>query len=196
MTEGFRDPVEIDSVEDTAGWIMNTDLLLDRTGRVHLLYFKRTIQYAFLRDRFFPGRPMTDEIVHVVIDRGRVVARQIVHTQSAEPLSADSSATRPALCARLHQLADGRLVAVYTVSEPTAKDGNGSLDLLVRRLDTAGAAVYEPSRVPLARPVFSEWAFFTNTPRGGSAPDGQLDLLGGHVAGNKMTLCHVSLRIE
>ena len=56
-------------------------------------------------------------------------------------------------------------------------------------------AAGEPVRVPLDAPIFSEWAFFTNTPRGGSAPDDELDLFGGSNDANTMTLRHVRLAI-
>ena len=52
----FSIPIEVDSVETTAGNILNLDLHIDQRGFAHLLYLRQAHQYAFIRDRYFPGR--------------------------------------------------------------------------------------------------------------------------------------------
>ena len=58
----FAVPIEIDSVEKTGGHISNFDLYIDPAGAAHLLYLKRPHQYAFIRDKYFPGRPVVPVI--------------------------------------------------------------------------------------------------------------------------------------
>lgn len=72
---GFREPIEIDTVDDTGGNLLNLDLYVDAQGRAHLLYLKKPYQYAFMRDRYFPGEAMTVSLEYVVIDDGKVINR-------------------------------------------------------------------------------------------------------------------------
>jgi len=71
----FSVPIEIDTVEETCGHINNLDLYIDKAGAAHLLYLKRPHQYAFIRDKYFPGEDMTAELEYVVVKAGKVVSR-------------------------------------------------------------------------------------------------------------------------
>ncbi len=51
----FTAPIEIDTVEKTAGHIQNLDLYIDGEGATHLLYLKRPHHYSFIRDKYFPA---------------------------------------------------------------------------------------------------------------------------------------------
>ena len=75
-TTGFAEPVEIDTVEKTCGHIRNLDMHIDATGAAHLLYTKQPHQYAFIRDKYFPGQPMTISLEYVVIKEGRVISKK------------------------------------------------------------------------------------------------------------------------
>jgi hypothetical protein len=168
--EGFREPLEVDSVEDTGGWMFNLDMLLDAQDRVHLLWVRRTFDHGFLRDKFFPGRPNIEEVRHAVIENGRITARE---TLLSRELSDEATARRRVTEGRLHQLPDGRLVAVLAVEADRREDSA----LYLQELDPRGRSSAAPVPLQLDGEPFTG-RFFTNTPRGGSAPSHGLDLLG------------------
>ena len=68
-------PVEIDTVEETCGHILNLDLHIDDAGAAHVLYIKKLVQYDFIRDAYFPDRPMRTSLEYAVIKDGRVRLR-------------------------------------------------------------------------------------------------------------------------
>ncbi len=192
VANGFGRPLELDSVEDTAGAMRNLDLLLDRAGRAHVLYFKQNIQYDFIRDRFFPGQAITASIEHVVIEGGRVVRREALLTKT----SADGSSARRGFrgFGRLHELADGRMLALITLQGAASAAEPGVMT--IRQVEPTGSLNAEPTRVRISGRAFAGQPFFTNTPRGGSAPGSHVDLLGAEGDDDTMTLRYVSLEIQ
>ena len=72
----FAEPIEIDTVEKTAGHISNLDLHVDAQGVAHLLFLKRPHQYKFIRDAYFPSQPMTIHLEYMQVKAGRVVSRR------------------------------------------------------------------------------------------------------------------------
>lgn len=183
---GFRPPLEIDSAEDTGGWILNLDLLLDAQKRVHLLWVRRTFDYDFLRDRFFPEQPNIESVMHAVIEQGRVTSREELMRRELPAGGADN---RRHTSGRLHELPDGRLVAV--LAAPGAPGGAG---LFLQELDPHGKASAAAVRLALTRPA-PTGMFFTNTPRGGSQPDNKLDLLASETNGDQITLRYLQVHI-
>lgn len=168
VAKGFREPILVESIADRPGHLRNLDLLVDEAGDVHVLYRKQVFQYGFLRDEFFPGEPMEASIGYARIRDGKVLLKTDVVTGLMEPdLSLKGGVGEPTW-GRLHQLADGAIVAIYSLW----KDGEKST--WIARIDEEGKAV-EPVKVPLEHPVGS--VFFTNTMRGGSEPGNRIDLL-------------------
>lgn len=185
--EGFREAVEIDSVEDTAGWMFNLDLLVDGQDRAHLLWVRRTFDHGFIRDRFFPGQPNIESVRHAVVERGRVIAWE---TLLSRELSDEETGRRRPTTGRLHQLPDGRMVAVLVAEEP----GGGDSALFLQEIDPGGRSSPAPVRVALARPPPTGW-FFTNTVRGGSPPSHDLDLLGAEAKDGRISLRHIHVHL-
>ncbi|MFO1447911.1 MAG: hypothetical protein U1F61_07115 [Opitutaceae bacterium] len=183
-SEAFREPVEIDTVDDTAGWMFNLDLLIDARGRVHLLWVRRTFDHGFLGDRFFPGRPNVESLMHAVVDQGRLVASEPL---ARRILPRAAPGDRNFTSGRLHELPDGRLVAILVAPTPS-----GSTGLFLQELDPEARASSPPVLVPLKRPPPPSY-FFTNTPRGGSSPDPHIDFLGAEEKGDTISLRYIQL---
>jgi hypothetical protein len=140
-------------------------------GRVHLLWVRQNIQYAFMRDRFFPGTPIVEEVRHAVLEAGRVVSTETLLRREVE----GSTGGWRFSSGRFHQLPDGRLLAVLTTD--LADHGEQSdRALLLQELDLAAHASPPPVRVQLATAPPRN-TFFTNTARGGSKPDNNIDIL-------------------
>jgi len=166
MAEPFAQPLEIDTVEATGGHIANCDLHADASGVCHLLYVKRPHQYEFLRDKYFPGAPMKSHLLHVTVRKGRVLSRRVL----AETPSGENG-IEPAF-ARFHVAADGQL-HVILAGTPIE---NGQRGVFANFIAAAGGR--RPprwNRLSLEHPLR---VFFTNTPRGGSAPSDTIDLFG------------------
>ena len=160
----FGPPIEVDSVEQTGGHILNLDILVDQQGDAHLLYLKQPHQHAFLRDRYFPGQPMTKSLMYVVLTRGRVVERT---TLAETPLSGEGF--EPTY-ARFH-VAPNEVVSVVLAGTLQSTSGTPEFVNLVQQIRPAKPAV----KLELTHPFRT---FFVNTPRGGSQPSRTLDLFG------------------
>ena len=169
----FGTPVEIDNVDATSGHISNLDLYIAEDGTAHVLYLRRTVQSAQMRDRFFPGERIASDLVHVVLRDGSEV--------SWETLMAGGEGTsglQPGF-GRFHQGGDGTLYVVYT-----ANGANGLIAL------TDDGPV-DPITIPLEEPFGT---FFTATERGGSAPSDTLDLFG--IGRESQTLRYARVRLR
>jgi hypothetical protein len=164
-TTQFTAPLEIDSVESTAGRIFHMDVWVDREGAAHLLYVKKTVDndstpVLELRNRFFPGVRSVVSLDECVIRDGKYVSRQTLAVGDGE-----TGKAAPAW-ARLHATEDGRLFAFYGLSHDK---GFRLMELL------PGGRHSEPVEVPLKTPFFH---FQTAGQRSGSAPSHILDVLG------------------
>ncbi|MEZ5275123.1 MAG: hypothetical protein R3F07_01930 [Opitutaceae bacterium] len=173
-TNGFVEPIEIDSVDETAGSMRNLDLFIDGNGRAHLLYLKQNHQYAFMRDRFFPGQPMTVSIEYAVVDQGQVILRQTLFSGSAEEGGATDQDSMKLHLGRFHPLPDGHL-GVVTSGSWRGGESRVESGLFLSLLSDEGT-VEQTIRLPAKRPFTG--AFFTNTPRSGSDAGRHLDLIG------------------
>jgi hypothetical protein len=177
----FSEPVEVDSVEETGGHILNLDLWLDPRGAAHLLYLK-TNTTPVLRDRFFPDLKIRTTLEHAQVRDGRVVTRETL-------LAGGEGMAETPRYARFHATADGKLFVVFSLTGSTPERGAFRENRLLQLLPGKEKA----ASVPLGlREPFT--TFFTATERGGSRPSDLLDLFG--VAQDGQTLRYARVRLR
>lgn len=180
----FIEPVEIETVEKTCGHITNLDLHIEGAGVAHVLYLKRPYQSELIRDKFFPGKPMTAHLEYLIIRNGKV--------QSKTTLTGTPAEGKPGLTpayGRLHVLPGGELCVVVagTMTDEARKGTFGNYVARIGRSE--GKPVFVA--VPLKNSFHS---FFTNTPRGGSEPSELLDLFG--TASDSLNLRYARIRLR
>jgi len=181
-TTGFCEPVEIDSVEKTAGHIRNLDMHIDRTGAAHLLYTKQPHQYDFIRDKYFPGQAMSVYLEYVTVKDGKVLSRQTLAERPAGPNGFEPS------FGRFHISSAGEL---YVIAAGTnVKKGQRTSGNFLARIPS-GKNKPQFQRIELKHPFGS---FFTNTPRGGSKSSDIIDIFG--IADDAPNLRYARIRIE
>lgn len=152
----FGEPLEVETVEETCGHIANLDLWLDPEGSAHLLYLVRTVQYEFLRDRFFPNVPLQTRLVHAVVREGDLVEKTTLLKGGEE------ASLQIPVYARFHAFEEGNVSVIVSLRGSVAENGV---------LWSDGSFL----RIPLEKPFGT---FFTATERGGSLPSRTLDLYG------------------
>ena len=177
----FCAPIEIDTVESTAGHIQNLDLYVDGAGTAHLLYLKRPHQYDFIRDKYFPGQPMTAQLEYAMVRNGNVVSRKTL-AKTGEGLGGFDPSF-----GRFHISRAGDLYVI--VAGTGTEAGQRSFGNYVARV-LSGEGKLKFERIQLKHPFRS---FFTNTPRGGSAPSDVIDLFG--TADDNPNLRYAQIRI-
>jgi len=180
-TSDFVTPIEIDTVEKTAGHIQNLDLYIDETGSTHLLYLKRPHQYSFIRDKYFPGQAMTAHLEYAVLKDGKVLSSK---TLAQTPQG--SNGLEPSY-GRFHIDSKG---ALWIIAAGTMIDGaNRTFGNYIGRIlpDKSGPLF---ARIALKHPFRT---FFTNTSRGGSEPSDIIDLFG--IADDNPNLRYVRIRL-
>jgi hypothetical protein len=162
----FCTPIEIETAEATCGHVLNLDLHVDAAGIAHLLYLKRPFQYDFIRDRYFPGRPMKTSLEYVTVGDSRVQSRDtlVEWTEGTDGLE-------PSF-ARFHVDARETLHVVLAATE--RRDAQRAVGNFVGRLRKAGERP-DFRRIDLEHPF---GRFFTNASRGGSRPSDLIDLFG------------------
>lgn len=181
-TSDFVSPIEVDTVEKTAGHIQNLDLYIDEAGATHLLYLKRPHQYSFIRDKYFPGRPMTAYLEYVVIRNGKVIS-----SKTLAETSQGSNGLEPSY-GRFHVNSDG---ALWIIAAGTYIDGAGrTFGNYIGRIPP-GPSRPQFVRIALKHPFRT---FFTNTPRGGSKPSDFIDIFG--IANDNPNLRYAGIRLE
>lgn len=179
---GFRPPIEIDSVESTCGHILNLDLHVDEEGSVHLLYLKRPFQYDFMRDKYFPGRPMQAILEHVVVRDGQVQSRRTL-VQATE----GNDGLQPEY-ARFHAGPNGRLFVI--LAGTSIEGARRTFGNFIGQIPPNGGTIAF-QRLDLRHPFHT---FFTNTARGGSIPSNTIDLYG--IADDNPNLRYARLQIQ
>ena len=178
----FAEPLELENVDSTAGYIRNLDLWLDSQGCAHILYLKMPVQSALLRDKFFPEKKVTTSLEHAVVRDGEVVRRSTL-LKGGEGASGEIPGN-----ARFYATADGRLFVVYYCGGKDEKGKAVSENRILQILPRRGP---KPIRIPLKHPFTT---FFTATERGGSLPSNTIDLFGsGRESG---TLRYARVRLE
>jgi hypothetical protein len=181
-TGGFGTPIEIDTVEETGGHIRNLDLYVDGAGAAHLLYLKRPHQYGFIRDKYFPGQPMTVHLEYAVVKGDRVVLRKTLAQTPQGPAGLEPS------FGRFHI---GSAGALYVIVAGTGIEGQQRAfgNYLARVPPDRGKPGFE--RITLQHAFRN---FFTNTPRGGSKPSDVIDIFG--IADDGPNLRYARIRIR
>lgn len=159
-TTDFSPPLTVASRDETAGLIHNLDLWIDPVGDAHVLYVDRNVWHAHLRNRFFPGMPITVALKRARIRGGRVVERETVF-ESVEDVGRPAAAApanammAPAAAmngpcpvwAAFHATPAGRLYAVWTQSEGK---GPENMSMCVRPVWPVSGPV---ERLPVAEPL-------------------------------------------
>gem|GEM_PF-241486 len=166
-TTPFAPWIEVASREKTAGHITNLDIWLDKAGRAHLLWLDQSIADARMREKFFPGVPLTYALEHAIVAKGQIVQRTTLAT-GGEGLSKEIPGW-----ARLHATPDGRLFVFYYCSGTDAK-GRPVAENRLMEIYPDGTHG-QPVSVPLKQPFTN---FMTATERGGSPPSDTLEVLG------------------
>jgi hypothetical protein len=178
--QDFSPPLTVASRDETAGHIRNLDMLVDAGGDAHLLFIQRTIWWPALRDRFFPGLPISVSLNYARIHVGRVVARKTIieatEIMDAPHVHAEKPWVLPVLPMKgpvpndfgavLHEMPDQRLLAVW---HQTDGDESG---MFIRELESDSS---RPSRVPWAHPFDR---FVSACKRAGTDPSRRVDLYG------------------
>jgi len=202
-TTEFSPPLTVFSRDDTAGHLLNLDLALDEEGDTHLLFRDRNIWHPFMRDRFFPDKPITVALKYIRVHNGRVIDRQTL-LEAEEALAPETGQARTvsempegqlyALWSQqglsmrgpmpeygtFHMTPDGRLFVIWYQSGPSA--GN----FIRQILPEPGS----PQRLPLVKPLTQ---FFAACPRNGCLPSNTVDLYG--VPGDELLVRYVQLRV-
>jgi hypothetical protein len=165
--QAFGRPVEIASREKTAGHITNLDMWLDQAGRAHLLWLERSVWYPQMRDRFFPGTPLTTSLEYGIVDKGRIVHRATLAK------GGEGASTEIPGWSRFHALPGGKLrvAAYFSGADSAGKAVSENRLIEITAAGQAGRSVVIPLRSPFTN-------FMTATERAGSPPSGVLDLLG------------------
>lgn len=171
----FGDVVEIANVDATAGHITNLDLWVAPDGTGHLLFLERRVANRAMRDRFFPGVPLTVALQHCVVQNGRVASRRTLLATEEE-----SGSELPAY-ARFHATPKGRLVAIVS----TRADTRARMRLLEVWPDFGGV---EGTALAAEYPMLN---FMTATERGGSHPSDRIDVMG--IAADQRTTIRYAL---
>jgi hypothetical protein len=123
----------------------------------HLLWLDQSLWDLRLREKFFPGVPLTHSLEHAVVDKGRVAQRTTL-AAGGEGLSKEIPGY-----ARLHATPDGRLFVFYYCGGADAQ-GRPLAENRLMEICPDGT-LGEPVRVPLKHPFTN---FMTATERDGS----------------------------
>ncbi len=178
--QDFAEPIEIENVDPTAGYIRNLDMWLAKDGSAYLLYTVSPVQNDLMRDRFFPDMKLQTSLVCTVVKEGEII-KKLTITKGGEGLT-----TPQPHYARFHATPDGRLFVVMFVTD-TTPDGKSIQENRIQQiLPKKGKAI----RIPLKDPFRS---FFTATERGGSLPSNILDLYGICSQGNVLRYAKIQL---
>ncbi|MBF0244203.1 MAG: hypothetical protein HQL31_02870 [Planctomycetes bacterium] len=179
----FCDWIEIENSFDDGGWLFATDLHIDTTGTVHLLWF-RSPMLPTVRDALYPDIRSDYRIEYATLRDGKLLSRQtLLRTGEDEAVPTDLDQVGhsylldngeqilqdPIATPRFHLMPDGRLFVIYYVSSKQGLSENRLLE--IRSDGTLSSPAILPFRFPLTQ-------FFTATPRAGSEPSQTLDLLG------------------
>ncbi|MBD3182203.1 hypothetical protein GF312_07920 [Candidatus Poribacteria bacterium] len=162
----FSEPVEIENLDETAGHISNLDMWIDKDGKAHILYLKRSVQSELMRERFFPEVPMQVSLEYAVLQEGKIINRDTLFKggEGASELMPGYS--------RFHIDANGNLWIMYYCS---GKDEDGIQVSENRLLKLFPEKSEKPVSIGFQHPFGS---FFTAIQRGGSVPSDVIDIFG------------------
>jgi hypothetical protein len=166
-TGKFAEWIEISSREQTCGWVSPGDLWVAPDGAAHIVWTERALDER-LREKFFPEARQSHSLNYAVVKEGRVVSRRVlIQSEKGGPGEVPGRV-------RFHIRPDGRILVVCYVSGVDA-NGQSVSENRFAELTPGQDGILVWTKIPLKRP-FSD--FFTATPRAGSAPAMQLDMLG------------------
>lgn len=170
---GFSAPIEIDNVDATCGHIMNQDLWVSPQGEAWILYARREVQHALMRDKFFPGKSIQNDLCLARVKDNTIIEKRVLFP--ATPAGESPQA-------KFHVSANGSLYAVLYVTG--AEGGNRLMRLLPEDKNN--------TRIPITlnRP-FS--AFCLATTRAGNALSDTIDIFGWGGNGNIYQYAAVAL---
>lgn len=154
----FETPIEIDSVDDTAGYISNQDLWVAPDGEAWILYTRCEVQSALMRDKFFPDKSITPALCLARVNKAGEIRKEILIEKNP-----DKSVTQ----AKFQLSSSGML---YVVLYITGADGGMKLQRLLPE-DPARTMV----SIPLEHPLSS---FCLANVRSGNAPSDSIDIFG------------------
>jgi hypothetical protein len=144
-----------------------SDLWLAKDGAAHLLYLQRSVASAAMRNRFFPGVPVTVSLEHCVVRNNQVARRQTI-LAGGEGVGSEYPAY-----ARFHANQDGRLFVLASVRTESAGAKAVFDNRIIEILPDLRHS--ESMRLDLRYPFVN---FITATERGGSRPSNIIDVLG------------------
>jgi hypothetical protein len=166
----FAEPIEIANVNATGGAITNQDMWIAPNGTAYIMYTRREVQSALLRDKFFPGKSIAASLHLARVKDGAILGDEILIAGSDK-----SEAGR----SRFHETADGRLLAmVYAF---------GSNKLMQIYPETADRSLID---IPFKKPFYE---FSLATVRSGNAPSNTIDILGNQAASTVVSYARIEL---
>lgn len=181
----FSDWLEIDNTFADGGWLFATDLHVDATGLVHLLWFRSPMLQP-LRDALYPDIKRVYRIEYATLRNGKILGRRTLvrAVEGVDPvfptdldqvgrpyvmLSGERILGDAIPTPRFHVTPNGRRFLVYYVTDGQGLSENRILEIQPDGTDSA------PVTLPLKYPLVQ---FFTASPRAGCAPADTLDMLG------------------
>ncbi len=170
---GFKEPIEIANVDETAGYIGNQDLWIAPEGDSYILYTQRETQSAMMRDKFLPGSSLLNSLHLAVVATDGTIERRV--------LMKGTDGQHPGH-ARFHATPDGKLYVLLNVNGT-----NGGNKLLQIR-PTLGVNRVD---VQFKKPFRS---FVLATERAGNTPSAYIDVFG--IQGDNNTMAYGCIRLE
>ena len=190
--EPFGEPLEIDSVDATGGYMLNLDLYVDEQNRAHVLYLKKPYQYDFMRDRYFPGARMRVFLEYAVLQQGKVVSRRTLIEGSAEEGYPQGVENLHLWSGRLHALPDGSLGVLFSGAWKDM-EGREKTGMFLSQLSESGK-VEKTMELPVSKTLSG--MYFTNTRRSGSEVGRHLDIVGAVFDGRNYEMRYLGFEIE
>ena len=184
------------------------DLWVDPAGDAHLVYTDRNMWHAYMRDRFFPGTPITVALKYARMRNGRVVDRKTLleseeDTRAAKPATGNAQNRFPEPRMRgpvpdwaaFQATPDGRLFVLWHQTDGKASSRStlrsstlrsSTLRLGLEELRPEGLStgnVLQQLLPEMGEPVRVELArplssFFNTSERNGHEPSDTIDLYG------------------
>ena len=154
----FAAPVEIENLDATCGHISNQDLWISPEGVAWILYTRREVQHALMRDKFFPDKSIQNSLWLAKVKAGEVIEKRVLLPESQE---------RDISQAKFHVVENGALYIVLYVTG--VESGNKLLKLYPE--DTENTLV----PIPLETPISS---YCLANVRAGNVPSDFIDMFG------------------
>ena len=184
----FGEPLVVEDVDSTCGFIRHCDMFVDRDGVVSILYIVTNCLKPFMRDKFFSDMKIRVSLRLCKVKDGVILSKQDIYTcsenKNTEHISGkmETGALKPGndfhtdrpvpSCGAFAALDDGRLYVVYSLSGYSEDEDSRQGNYVVR---ISPSAVEEPTRLELETPL---QVFFAAAERSGSQLGKYADLFG------------------